>query len=420
MRAEIVSVGDELLKGQRVNTNAALISGVLAGIGVQTGRVVACADIEEEIVSVLAEALERAEVVLVTGGLGPTRDDRTKKAVQQLLGRGKELNQEAYQNLADRLKKRGLEVSASLSDQAMVIEGSHVIPNTRGSAAGMIIDCGEQFYRHSLVLMPGVPSEMKAMMELTVVPHFAVLSDTVIRHTPVKTLGVGESTLAEMIVDIEDNLPTGTTLAYLPHAAGVNLMISTIGCEREAVDRDNRMVIDAIVLRAEKFIYATSEVTLEGTIGAMLSVRGLSVAVAESCTGGLVASRLTDVPGSSFYFLQGFVVYSNQAKHNTLGVPEESIETFGAVSEEVARAMALGCLEKSGADFAVSTTGIAGPSGGSPEKPVGMLCLAIAEKKSAMVFSRTIFMQGDREQNKLRFSEAALRELWELLRNGYS
>ncbi len=420
MRAEIVSVGDELLKGQRVNTNAAFISGVLAGIGVQTGRVVACADIEEEIVSVLAEALERAEVVLVTGGLGPTRDDRTKKAVQQLLGRGKELNQEAYQNLADRLKKRGLEVSASLSDQAMVIEGSHVIPNTRGSAAGMIIDCGEQFYRHSLVLMPGVPSEMKAMMELTVVPHFAVLSDTVIRHTPVKTLGVGESTLAEMIVDIEDNLPTGTTLAYLPHAAGVNLMISTIGCEREAVDRDNRMVIDAIVLRAEKFIYATSEVTLEGTIGAMLSVRGLSVAVAESCTGGLVASRLTDVPGSSFYFLQGFVVYSNQAKHNTLGVPEESIETFGAVSEEVARAMALGCLEKSGADFAVSTTGIAGPSGGSPEKPVGMLCLAIAEKKSAMVFSRTIFMQGDREQNKLRFSEAALRELWELLRNGYS
>ncbi len=420
MRAEIVSVGDELLKGQRVNTNAAFISGVLAGIGVQTGRVVACADIEEEIVSVLAEALERAEVVLVTGGLGPTRDDRTKKAVQQLLGRGKELNQEAYQNLADRLKKRGLEVSASLSDQAMVIEGSHVIPNTRGSAAGMIIDCGEQFYRHSLVLMPGVPSEMKAMMELTVVPHFAVLSDTVIRHTPAKTLGVGESTLAEMIVDIEDNLPTGTTLAYLPHAAGVNLMISTIGCEREAVDRDNRMVVDAIVLRAEKFIYATSEVTLEGTIGAMLSVRGLSVAVAESCTGGLVASRLTDVPGSSFYFLQGFVVYSNQAKHNTLGVPEESIETFGAVSEEVARAMALGCLEKSGADFAVSTTGIAGPSGGSPEKPVGMLCLAIAEKKSAMVFSRTIFMQGDREQNKLRFSEAALRELWELLRNGYS
>ncbi len=420
MRTEIVSVGDELLKGQRVNTNATFISGALAGIGVQTGRVVACADIEGEIVSVLAEALERAEVVLVTGGLGPTRDDRTKKAVQQLLGRGKELNQEAYQNLADRLKKRGLEVSASLSDQAMVIEGSHVIPNTRGSAAGMIIDCGEQFYHHFLVLMPGVPSEMKAMMDLTVVPHFAALSDTVIRHTPVKTLGIGESTLAEMIVDVEDNLPTGTTLAYLPHAAGVNLMISTIGCEREAVDRDNRMVVDAIFMRAEKYIYATSEVTLEGTIGAMLSAKGLSVAVAESCTGGLVASRLTDVPGSSLYFLQGFVVYSNHAKHNTLGVPEESIETFGAVSEEVARAMALGCLGKSGADFAVSTTGIAGPSGGSPEKPVGMLCLAIAEKKSAMVHSRTLFMQGDREQNKLRFSEAALRELWELLTNGYS
>ena len=416
MRAEIVSIGDELLKGHRVNTNAAFISNALGSIGVPVKRVVACADLEDEMLSVLEEALHRADIVLVTGGLGPTRDDRTKKAVLQLLRRGTELNQEAYQNLVVRIKTYGLEMSPSLREQAMVIEGSQVIPNTRGSAAGMIISCGEQFQHHSLVLMPGVPSEMKAMMELTVIPHFAALSDTTIRHTPIKTVGIGESRLAEMIVDIEDCLPEGTTLAYLPHAAGVSLMISTLGRKQEAVDRDNNSVVEAIAKRAEPFIYATREVTLEETVGAMLSAQGLTIAVAESCTGGLLASRLTDVPGASSYFLQGFVVYSNQAKERNLGVPAETIESFGAVSEEVARAMAIGCLETSGSDFAVATTGIAGPSGGSLEKPVGLVCLSVAIRKSADVISRTLFMHGDREQNKLRFSEAALRELWQCLR----
>ena len=418
MRAEIVSVGDELLKGQRVNTNAAFMARALGGIGVPVGRVVSCSDREEEMLAVFAESLERADIVLVTGGLGPTRDDRTKQAVQQLLGRGLELSEEAYANLAVRIKQRGLEVSDSLRDQAMVIEGSQVIANTKGSAAGMIIPCGERFQNHYLVLMPGVPSEMTAMMELTVIPWFSALSRSVIRHTPVKTVGIGESTLAEMIVDIEDALPEGTTLAYLPHAAGVSLMISTIGRLRDEVDRDNRHVVDAIVQKAGKFIYATSELSLEETIGGMLSAGGFTVAVAESCTGGLVASRLTDVPGSSAWFLQGFVVYSNQAKEKSLGVAGELIETFGAVSEEVARSMALGCLEKSGADFALSTTGIAGPSGGSPEKPVGMLCMAIARKNSGVLLSRTLFMHGDRELNKLRFSEALLREFWECLRAG--
>jgi nicotinamide-nucleotide amidase len=416
MRAEIVSVGDELLKGQRVNTNAAFMAEALGGIGVPVGRVVACSDREEEIMAVLAESLDRADMVLVTGGLGPTRDDRTKQAAQRMLGRELELSQEAFANLAERLKQRGVELLDILRDQAMVIEGSHVIENTKGTAAGMIIECGEQFQNHYLVLMPGVPSEMIAMMELTVLPWFAALSDTVIRHTPIKTLGIGESMLAGMIVDIEDTLPEGTTLAYLPHAAGVTLMISTIGHVQEEVDRDNCNVVNAIVNSTGKFIYATSEVSLEATIGAMLAARGLTVAVAESCTGGLVASRLTDVPGSSAWFLQGFVVYSNQAKEKSLGVPGELIDRYGAVSEEVARAMAIGCLEKSGADFALSTTGIAGPSGGSPEKPVGTLCLAIASKNSGVLLSRTLLMQGDRERNKLRFSEAVLRELWECLR----
>ncbi len=416
MRAEIVSVGDELLKGQRVNTNAAFISNALSGAGVPVGRVIACADLEDEMVSVLDESLQRADIVLVTGGLGPTRDDRTKQAVQKLLGRGMVLHHEAYQNLAERVKKHGLEMSSLLREQAMVIEGSEVIANTRGSAAGMIIDCGARFHHHFLVLMPGVPSEMRAMMELTVIPYVAAHSGSCIRHTPIKTVGIGESKLAELLVDVEDALPSGTTLAYLPHAAGVNLMISTFGLERDIVDRDNRTVVEAIVERAEQFVYATREVTLEETIGVILAGRGMTIATAESCTGGLVASRLTDVPGSSAYFLQGFVVYSNEAKRHSLGVSQELIATCGAVSQEVAKAMATGVLEKSGADVAISTTGIAGPSGGSSDKPVGMLCLAIAEKSTSQVLSKTFVMSGDREQNKLRFSEAVLRELWQWLR----
>jgi nicotinamide-nucleotide amidase len=417
MRAEIVSIGDELLKGQRVNTNATYMAGAFAGIGIPVTRITACSDIEAEIIEVLTASLDRNEVVLVTGGLGPTRDDRTRNAVQQLLKRGLEVSEEACLNLANLMKQRGRTVTDALRDQAKVIVGSHVIPNTKGTAAGMIIGCGERFNNHYLVLMPGVPSEMKAMMELTVLPYFEALSTSFIRHTPVKTLGIGETTLAEMIVEVEDRLPSGTTLAYLPHAAGVTLMISSIGPDREVVEGDNRSVTDAIVRRAGRFIYATGESTLEETIGEKLVGLGMTVAVAESCTGGLVASRFTDVPGSSAYFLQGYVVYSNQAKARTLGVEKELIEEFGAVSEEVARAMATGCLEKSGADFALATTGIAGPGGGSPEKPVGMLCLALAEKSSGTVHSRTLFMHGDRELNKLRFSEAVLRELWEYLRS---
>ena len=419
MRAEIVSVGDELLKGERVNTNAASIAKALSGIGIPVHRVVDCSDVEGEIAAALSEALERSEVVLVTGGLGPTKDDRTRQAVQELLHKGLERSEEAHRALVERMKQYGREISASLAEQAMVIEGALAIPNTRGTAAGIIIRCGERYHDHYLVLMPGVPSEMKAMMELTVLPYFAQFSSTFIRHTSIKTLGIGESTLEEMIVDIEEALPEGTTLAYLPHAAGVNLMVSTIGHEREGVDTLNRRVVDAIMERSGRFIYAIGEKNLEETIGTLLTSAGLRVAVAESCTGGLVASRLTDVAGSSAYFLQGFVVYSNQAKESALGVPKELIDEFGAVSEEVACAMAIGCLQKSGADLAVSTTGIAGPSGGSDAKPVGTVCLAIAQKvagEEPTVHSRRLIMQGDRQLNKLRFSEAALRELWYALR----
>ncbi|NTU68364.1 MAG: CinA family nicotinamide mononucleotide deamidase-related protein [Chlorobiaceae bacterium] len=419
MKADIISIGDELLKGHRVNTNAPYIAKALGTIGIPVERIVTCSDDTESIWHALVSSLQDADIVLVTGGLGPTRDDRTRKAVQDLLGRGLVFWPDAYERIAGIFRLRGRELTEEMRDQAMVIEGSVPVANTKGTAPGMIIDCGQRFGNHHLVLMPGVPVEMEAMTTLTVIPYFAPMSGSFIRHTPVMTMGIGESMLAGMINEVEDSMPAHTTLSYLPHAAGVRLMVSTTGRDRDEVDAENRGVVDAIVSRAGDYIYATSDASLEEVVVRLLVERGLTVAVAESCTGGLVSSRITDVPGSSECFLQGEVTYSNAAKESLLGVGRATIEAYGAVSEQVALEMARGCLERSGADIAVATTGIAGPGGGSADKPVGMLCLAVASKQAdGAVREEVSTLQhfGDRSQNKARFSEAALRALLERLR----
>ena len=421
MRADIISIGDELLKGHRVNTNAPFIARELGRIGIPVNRIVTCSDDPEEIRSAITASLEAADLVLVTGGLGPTRDDRTRRSVQELLERGLTFDADSYQRIAAIFRRRGREVTESMRDQAMVIEGSVTVPNTKGTAPGMIIDCTPHFRERHIVLMPGVPVEMEAMMKLTVIPWFAPRSGAFIRPTPVRTRGSGETQLADMIVRIEDSLPAGTTLSYLPHAAGVSLMVSTSGKDESAVEEENQGVVEAIVSKAGSFVYATSDAALEEIVVAGLLEKGLSVAVAESCTGGLVSSRLTDVPGSSGCFIEGRVTYSNEAKERLLGVEARTLQLHGAVSEAVAGEMALGCLEKSGADLAVATTGIAGPGGGTEEKPVGMLCLAVAQKSPVgppKLTVSTLFMFGDRSQNKARFSEAALRGLLERLRQG--
>ncbi len=420
MKADIISIGDELLKGHRVNTNAPFIARALGTIGIPVERIVTCSDDTESIWHALVSSLRDADIVLVTGGLGPTRDDRTRKAVQDLLGRGLSFYPDAWERIEELFRRRGREVTGEMRDQAMVIEGSVPVPNTKGTAPGMIIDCGERFGNHHLVLMPGVPVEMEAMMTRTVIPWFAPMSGAFIRHTPIMTMGIGESMLAKMIEEVEDAMPEHTTLSYLPHAAGVSLMVSTSGRDREAVDAENGRVVDSIVAKAGAYVYATSEASLEEVVVRQLLERGLRVAAAESCTGGLVSSRLTDVPGASGCFLQGAVTYSNAAKEALLDVSRATLEAYGAVSEPVAIEMARGCLLRSGADIAVATTGIAGPDGGSAEKPVGTLWLAVAAKlPDGSVRAEAAIQQhfGDRKQIKARFSEAALRALLERLRD---
>lgn len=414
MKAVIISIGDELLKGHRVNTNAPFIARQLGAIGIPVSRIITCSDDPQSIRDSIISALEESEAVLMTGGLGPTNDDRTRKSVQELLGRELVFDEPSFERIADMFRRRRRPVTEAMRSQAMVIEGSVVIPNTKGTAPGMIIECAPQFAGRYLVLMPGVPVEMEAMMQLTVIPFFEPLSGAFIRHTPIMTMGIGESQLADMIAHIEKTLPPGTTLSYLPHAAGVSLMVSTSGSHKEEVDAENRQVVDAIVERAGSLVYAVKEARLEEVVIETLLERGQTVAVAESCTGGLVASRLTDVAGSSGCFLQGLVTYSNEAKVALLGVEAATIERHGAVSEPVAEQMARGCLERSGADIAAATTGIAGPGGGSPEKPVGTVCIAVASRSAAgevIVDVSTLSMHGDRQQNKARFSEAALRGL---------
>ena len=420
MIAEIISIGDELLTGQKVNTNARLICSELAGAGVGVKRIIVCSDSEEAITGQIADSLGRSDIVLVTGGLGPTRDDRTRQAVKAFLKRNLVLDKGVYARTIERYRSSGRDPAAYLEQNAMVIDGAMVIPNEKGLAPGMIITCDDEFRGRFLVLMPGVPQEMEAMIQSTVVPFFTDRSGTVIVHSHIKTTGIGETGFADIIHEIEDNLPDGTSLAYLPHAAGVNLRVSSIGNDKQGVERDNRGVVESIVGAAEEFVFATADISLEECIGGMLQTRGLRIAVAESCTGGLIASRLTDISGSSRYFEQGYVVYSNESKERNLGVRQVTLETYGAVSEEVAAEMAEGCLLKAGADIAVSSTGIAGPDGGTEQKPVGMVCLGLACRKdngSVDSYTTTFSTNGDRLRNKIRFSEAALRMVWKKLKS---
>ena len=415
MRAEVVSIGDELLTGQKVNTNAAFLCSELGAAGVAVERVVACGDDEEAITGQLGESLARSELVLVTGGLGPTRDDRTKKAVCDLFGRELVFDREVYEATVRRYPNRATSTASNLRRNAMIVEGSVVIPNTVGMAPGMMLDCGGTFGNRRLVLMPGVPAEMKEMMRRSVLPSIADRSGGAIVHTHIRTTGIGETSLAELVGGIEDRLPGGTTLAYLPHEAGVHLRISSSGSDRSAVECDNRTVAEAVCTAAAGYVYATRDVPLEEVVGELLLSQELTISVAESCTGGLVSSRLTDVAGSSGYFRQSYVVYSDESKTEMLGVKPETLAAHGAVSEAVAAEMVEGCLERSRADIALSTTGIAGPGGGSTVKPVGTVCLGLARRgKDGVVSVRTSIFRtrGSRRQNKLRFSEAALAMAW--------
>ncbi len=401
-KAAIISIGNELLNGQTVDTNAAYIAGQLRTIGVPVVGAYSVADEEPAIRRKLALALEEADILLITGGLGPTDDDLTRQAIAGLLGVDLVLQAELLKTLRQFFDCRGVEMPQRNTVQACIPRGAAAIENRMGTAPGI----RAEFDGKLLFAMPGVPGEMQHMLDTFVLPELQrFVAGQVIVVRRLRCFGAGESKIAEMIGDamLRGRNPLVNCTA---HAGVITLEIVATAAESGTAE-----VLAAQQERSLRGLlgdlaYGTGDQTLAEVVGEYLVRTGQSLAVAESCTGGLLASLITDIPGSSRYFTHGWVTYSNHAKNTELQVPMEMIDKQGAVSEQVARAMAQGARRRSGADYAIAITGIAGPGGGSELKPVGLVYIAV-DSRDGVDTSRFVF-SSDRSSVRLRAAQTAM------------
>ena len=406
MNAEIITIGDELLIGQVINTNQAYIAGRLSSIGVPVHRMTTVGDGLESILDSFREAWKRSSVVIVTGGLGPTHDDVTKKAVCTFFDSDLVSDADLRKHIEGIMKRRNIGWTPATEEQTMVPRKAQIIPNPVGTAAGMLFQEDEKYF----IVLPGVPYEMKEMTDQSVIPFLAPkVKGSVIRHLTLRTTGIPESLLARQLGNLDEIL-RGAKLAFLPSLTGVRLRITVQERTEATANAIIRQVEERIRAKAQKYIYGTGEEELEESLGKILTERKLTIAVAESCTGGLIANRITNVSGSSSYFDRGVVAYSNHSKTQLLSVPSALIETHGAVSKEVASAMAEGVRKAAHTDIGLSTTGIAGPSGGTPEKPEGLVWIGYSDTNTTIALK---FNFGD---NRLRFKERASQAALELVR----
>ena len=410
---EIVTIGDELLLGQTIDTNAAYLSEHLAEVGLRVTRRSTVGDDPDAIRDAVSEALARTGVVITTGGLGPTTDDFTKPVIAALYQRRLILDEVYLEKLRVRWQQRGMQMPAANRTQAEIPDGAEIVRNPLGSAQGMAL----RDDRLGLTIMlPGVPHEVRAMTDAHLLPyllnHVPVRSEPIC-HRLVRTTGIPESLLADRIADIVAPL-TSISVAFLPSYAGSDIRLTSWAAHDEQTC--NRLFDEAETRLRERLgshIYAIGHTDLASVVGGLLRARKLTIALAESCTGGLLGKRLTDVSGASDYFTTGFIAYANQAKTQWLGVREETLRTHGAVSEEVAREMAVGARAAAGSDVALSVTGIAGPAGGTEAKPVGLVWTALAA--ADLVKTRSFVMPGDREEVRERAAQMALALLHEFL-----
>jgi nicotinamide-nucleotide amidase len=402
VNAHILTIGDELLIGQVINTNQAFIAERLNSIGVDVGFMATVGDTMDAVLGALRTGWESSDVTVVTGGLGPTHDDITRSAVCAFFGTDLVPNEEVRRHIGELMKKRNLPVTAAAEDQSLVPRSAEVVPNPVGTAPGLLFRDGGKI----MFVLPGVPYEMKEMIDGSVIPFLAPLaSEQVIRHRTLLTTGIPESFLAAQLGDL-DQLLGPASLAFLPSPAGVRLRITVHGRTPEEADGVVHEVEGRIRSKVSRYIYGTDDEDLEAVLGRILALRKLTIAIAESCTGGLIAHRLTNVSGSSAYFERGVVTYSDASKTDLLGVPAELIATRGAVSREVAESMASGVRGAAGTDIGLSTTGIAGPTGGTPSKPVGTVWIGIADPAGTLALKFN-FGEG-RARVKERASQAAL------------
>lgn len=410
-KVSIISIGDELLIGQTINTNAAYIGEKLTALGYEVLKTFVVGDSKEDILVVLKEAEYISDFIFITGGLGPTHDDVTRACILQYFNTRLIFHDETFERIKKLFERRNITMPEINRDQAMVPEVARVIPNDFGTAPGYDIEKnGKRFF-----VMPGVPHEMKGMMENSILPELKRLIQSkgiFYNQQLLYTTGIPESALYSKLQDLYP-LFEEVKVAFLPSQFGVKIRLSYRSESEELNLKKIKFVEEKIYERIGEYIYSNEKSAIEEIIGIILTEKKLKLAVAESCTGGLISDRITNVPGSSNYFERGVVSYSNESKIQILGVNPETIKTFGAVSEQTAIEMAQGVRKISNADIGLATTGIMGPTGATETKPIGLVFIGYSDKNRE--FAKQYNFADNRIRNKERTSQAALEILWRML-----
>ena len=399
IRAEVITIGDEILFGQIIDTNTQWISTELTNIGIRTVRKSSVGDQPEAILQILGEAHQRAEIIIITGGLGPTKDDITKKVLCQYFGVGMVRNETALALVTGFFEKRGRDMTDLNRGQADLPANAVYMQNDWGTAPGMwFADERSGKPGKVYVSLPGVPFEMKHLMTNRILPKLRETFEMpIIKHRMIRTIGIGESFLAERIEAWEDALPDHIKLAYLPHFGQVRLRLTATGTNDALLDRELTAEVEKVMPLIAKNVFGFDSDELETVIGKLLTDNQLTLGIAESCTGGYVSAQITKVPGASAYFKGSIVSYSNDVKINQLGVSADTLAQHGAVSEETIRQMAEGIRKTLGTSVGIATSGIAGPDGSTPDKPVGTVWIACATNRRTV--TRLLTLGQYRDQN---------------------
>ncbi|MEZ5196552.1 MAG: competence/damage-inducible protein A [Bacteroidales bacterium] len=403
MKAEIISIGDELLIGQVINTNASWIAEQLNLSGISVYQIVTISDERVHILKTLKEAGDRSDIILITGGLGPTKDDITKETLCEYFETKLSFNEEVFKNIQLLFEKRGYKISELNRKQAEVPEGCIPLPNIHGTAPGMWFEKKNTIY----VSMPGVPFEMKALLSDFVIPGLLSRFKTgAIVHKTILTHGLPESLLAKKIEHWEDNLPKHLKLAYLPKPGAVRLRLTGKGNDKSALENEIEEEIRKLQLIIPTEIFGFDNDSLSQKVGQLLREKGMTISTAESCTGGFIAHLITSVAGSSDYFKGSIIAYANEIKEQSLGVKTQTLIDHGAVSEETVLEMVTGIKSRFKTDCAIATSGIAGPGGGTDEKPVGTTWIAISTPFKT--FAKVYEFGDNRERNITKAAMTAL------------
>jgi nicotinamide-nucleotide amidase len=401
VNAEILSIGTEILLGEIVNTNARYLAQQLAALGISVFRQTAVGDNRQRLLKTFAEAFERSDIVITTGGLGPTGDDLTKETGAEFFGKELIMDEKLLSELKERFKRSGFEFTENNAKQALMPKGAKFLQNDHGTAPGCYINENGK----TLILLPGPPSEMLPMFENYVIPLLRDKSDTKFYSKRIKILGIGESKAETILKDLIDS-QTNPTIAPYASDGELAIRITTSAKDENEAEEISKPVIDEVSKRLGSNIFAIGDISIEETVANMLKEKGYTLSIAESCTGGLLTGKLVNCPGVSDVLKEAAVTYSNESKEKRLGVKDETLKKYGAVSKECAAEMAIGIKNSSGSDIGLSVTGIAGPSGGTDTKPVGLVYIGLYLNDKT--YTKELKLSGDRMKVRNRAVMAAL------------